>query len=140
MCQTLTKIFWQVLRFNQFSIQQRWRDVADDTRRGECAAVTQGHALYLALMYLDLADFGIDEQTDAARLAFTRHRLRNSAHAANGVPPGTGLAIDLPKHVVQQDIGRARAVGRSKIAYDRIPAQCRLQWVAFKPAIEQIAR
>ena len=73
----------------------------------------------------------------AARRA--RHRLRDRAHAADGVAPHALLAVHLAERVVQHHIGRAGGVGAGVIADDGVEAEQRLDQIAFEPLVEHLA-
>ena len=68
-----------------------------------------------------------------------RHRLRDRAHAADGVAPDAFLAVHLAKRVVQHHIGRARGIGAGIIADDGVEAEQRLDQVAFKALVQHLA-
>ena len=71
--------------------------------------------------------------------AALRHRLRDRAHAADGVAPGALLAVHLAEAVVQQHVGRARRVGARVVADDAVEAVGRLDRIALEPAVEIVA-
>ena len=68
-----------------------------------------------------------------------RHRLRDRAHAADGVAPGALLAVHLAEHVMQQHIGGARRVRARQIADHRIEAEHGLDRIGLEPAVEHLA-
>ena len=66
------------------------------------------------------------------------HRLRDGAHAADGMAPHPALAVHLAEAMMQQHIGRAgRRRGREG-ADDAIERQRPLDDVALEPAVEEI--
>ena len=66
-----------------------------------------------------------------------RHRLRDRAHAADGVPPHARTAIHFAERMMQQHIGGPRRIGTRQIADDGVKAQHRLDRIGFEPAIER---
>ena len=56
------------------------------------------------------------------------------------VAPGALLAVHLAERVVQQHVGRARAVGTGVVAHHRVEAEGRLDRLALEPAIQETAR
>ena len=76
---------------------------------------------------------------DTSRACGFRHRLRDRAHAADGVAPVALHAVHLAEAMMQQHIGGARRVGARIIADDGIEAESRLDRRALEPMIEIIA-
>ena len=68
-----------------------------------------------------------------------RHGLRDRAHAADGIAPDTGFAIDLAERVMQQHIGRTCRIQTREVADYRIEAEHCLDGIGFEPAVEHIA-
>ncbi len=68
-----------------------------------------------------------------------RHGLRDRAHAADGVTPRALLAVDLPEHVMQQDVGGARGIGTGIVADDAVEAVHGLDGIALEPTLQIIA-
>ena len=88
---------------------------------------------------MHLAHRRIDADLRAVRGRRLRHRLRDRAHAADGVAPGALLAVHLAEAMMQQHIGRARRVGARVIADDAVEAVGRLDRIALEPAVEIVA-
>ncbi len=73
----------------------------------------------------------------AARRA--RHRLRDRAHAADGVAPHALLAVHLAEGMVQHHIGGAGRVGAGVVADDGVEAEQRLDQVALEALVQHLA-
>ena len=66
-----------------------------------------------------------------------RDRGRYRAHAADGVAPYTGLAVDLTKTVMQQAIGGSRHRRWRERADDTVECERRLDEIVLEPLIEK---
>ena len=86
-----------------------------------------------------LAHAGIGFDLGAVRARGARHRLRDRAHAADGVAPDALLAVHLAEGVVQHHIGRARGVGAGIIADDGVEAEQRLDQIALEALVQHLA-
>jgi hypothetical protein len=75
---------------------------------------------------------------DAACFGFLAHRLRDGAHAADGVAPPALLAVHLAEDVMQQHVGAARRVRAREVADHGVETEARLDGIGLEPAIEPI--
>ena len=114
-------------------------DVAGDGARRDTASVGQHHAVGPTGGGHDLAHRRGGDNVGAGRRRRLGHSLGNGAHAANGVAPGAGLAIDLAEDVMQQHIGGARGIGTGVAADNAVEAERRFQRRTFKPVVEHVA-
>ena len=80
---------------------------------------------------------GLDLGAMAARGA--RHRLRDRAHAADGMTPDALLAVHLAERMVQHHIGGACGIRAGIVADDGVEAEQRLDQIAFKAIVEHLA-
>ena len=79
-----------------------------------------------------------DPYAESARLG--GHRLRDRAHAADGVAPHAAMAVHFADHVVQQHISRARRIRAGEVADNGVKAEHRLDRIGLEPRIEHVAR
>ena len=100
-------------------------------------AALQPHADRAAAVDQHARDRRLGDDLDARLLAGLAHRLRDRAHAADGVAPRALLAVHLAEDVVEQHIGRARRVGAGEIADHRVEAERGLDRLALEPAVEE---
>ncbi len=68
-----------------------------------------------------------------------RHRLRDRAHAADGVAPDALLAVHLAERMVQHHIGRTCGIGAGVIADDGVEAIERLDQIALEGLVQHLA-
>ncbi len=68
-----------------------------------------------------------------------RHRLRDRAHAADGVAPDALPAVHLAERVMQHHIGRTRRIGAGIIADDGVEPEQRLHQVALEHLVQHLA-
>ena len=68
-----------------------------------------------------------------------RHRLRDRAHAADGVAPDALLAVHLAERMMQHHIGRTRGIGAGIIADDGVEAEQRLDQIALETLVQHLA-
>ena len=124
---------------DQPRIEQLWIDVGRDIFRADGRAVVQHYADRAVALDDDLAHTRIRVDRDAAALRGARHRLRDRAHAADGVAPDALLAVHLAEGVVQHHIGRARRVRTGIIADDGIEAEQRLDQIVLEALVQHLA-
>ena len=80
-------------------------------------------------------------QRDPEPACFGRHRLRNGAHAADGVAPDAGFSIYFAEYMVQQHIAAAGRVRARKLPttaskpYSALTASVSNQWSNKSPAL-----
>ena len=146
------EVLGQIVGLEQAEKERLGSQVADDVRRAEHASVGEPDAArpHAAARTADQTarraarDDAFDRcaalDVDAEPARFGGHRLRDRAHAADGVAPDAALAVDLAEGVVQQHIGAARRVGTRVVADDGIEAVERLERIALEPVIEDLAR
>ena len=103
-------------------------------------AIGQLHALCAAHIDAHVRYFAAGDDFHTAPLGLFAHRLRDRAHAADGVAPHTAMAVDLADHVMQQHIRRAGRVGAGKMAHNRVKAERCLDRIRLEPRIEHVAR
>ena len=68
-----------------------------------------------------------------------RHRLRDRAHAADGVAPDALFAVHLAERMMQHHIGRAGGVGAGVVADDGVKTVQRLDQIALEPLVQHLA-
>ena len=146
------EVLGQIVGLEQAEKERLGSQVADDVRRAEHASVGEPDAAraHAAARAADEAarcaarDDALDRRValdvDAEPTRFGGHRLRDRAHATDGVAPDAALSVDLTEGVVQQHIGAARRVGARVVADDGIEAVERLERIALEPVVEDLAR
>ena len=92
-----------------------------------------------ALLDDDFLHRRIGFDRDAESPAGLRHRLRDRAHAADGMAPCALLAVHFAKDMMQQHIGGAGRVGARVIADDAVETIRRLDRRTLEPAVEIVA-
>ncbi len=97
------------------------------------------HAHRTAAFHQDLPHRARDANFHAALRGGFRHRLGNGAHPADRMPPGSLLAVDLAKYVVQQHIGRTRGIGARIVADHAVKSVGRFDRGALEPGVEIVA-
>ena len=102
-------------------------------------AVVEHHADRAVALDDHLAHAGIGVDLDAGAARGARHRLRDRAHAADGVAPDALLAVHLAEGVVQHHIGRAGGVGAGIIADDGVEAEQRLDQIVLEALVQHLA-
>ena len=129
----------QRARRHQPRIQQFRIDAGDDVFRADGRAIVEDDAGGAAALddHLAHAGFGFDLGAVPARRA--RHRLRDRAHAADGVAPHALLAVHLAERVVQHHVGRAGGVGAGVIADDGVEAEQRLHQIVLETLVQHLA-
>ena len=116
-----------------------WIDVGDDRARSNRRAVVKHDAAGAAVLHDHFAHRGAHIDAHAVLAGRARHRLRDRAHAADGVTPHAVIAVHFAERVMQQHIGGARRVGARQVAHDRVEAEHRLDRIGFEPLIERVA-
>ena len=103
-------------------------------------AIFQHHAGGAAAIQHDFAHRTVGADIDARFRTRLCHRLRDRAHAADGVTPGALDAVHFTEDVVQQHISRTGRVRAGIGARDRVEAEHALQRIGLEPVIQNIAR
>ena len=129
----------QLRRLQQALVQQLRIDVGGHRPRAQHLPGLQFDADRAAAFDQYPRDWRIDGDPHAARPCFGGHRLRDCAHAANGVAPFARLAVDLAETVMQKHVGGARCIGTGVVADDGVPAQHSLERFGLEPAVEPVA-
>ena len=129
----------QRIRRHQPRIQQFRIDAGDDVFGANGFAVVEDDADRAVALDDHLAHAGIGLDLDAMAARRLRHRLRDRAHAADGVAPDALLAVHLAERMVQHHIGRARRIGAGVIADDGVEAEQRLDQVALEGLVQHLA-
>ena len=124
---------------DQRAVEQLRIEIGDDRARADRLALLRHDADRAALLDDDLAHGRIDANLHAVRGRGLRHRLRDRAHAADGVAPHALLAVHLAEAMMQQHVGRARRVGARVVADDAVEAIDGLDRIALEPAVEIVA-
>ena len=129
----------QRIRRHQPRVQQFWIDAGGDIFGADGLAIVEDDADSAAVLDDHLAHAGIEFDLGAMPARGARHRLRDRAHAADGVAPDALLAVHLAKRMVQHHVGRARGIGAGVIADDGVEAEQRLHQVVFKALVQHFA-
>ena len=129
----------QRIRRQQPRVQQFRIDAGGDIFGADGLAIVEDDADGAVALDDHLAHAGIGFDLDAMPARGARHRLRDRAHAADGVAPDALLAVHLAEGMVQHHIGRARGVGAGVIADDGVEPVQRLDQIALEPVVQHLA-
>ncbi len=129
----------QRARRDQPRIQQFRIDAGGDVFGADRLAIVEDHADGAVTLDDHLAHPGVEPDLDAMPARGAGHRLRDRAHAADGVAPDALLAVHLAESVMQHHIGRARGVGAGVIADDGVESEQRFDQIVFEPLVEHLA-
>ena len=88
----------------------------------------------------DVGDRGVEPDLGAERLRGAADRVAHAAGPTLRDPPGPERAVDLAHVVVEQDVGRARALDALVRADDPGRAHRRLERVRLEPLVEELRR
>ncbi len=139
MTDALAKILRQGAGIDQRSVQQFWIQVRHDAARAKRFALLGNHAHRAAAFDQDLPHRARDANFHAALGRGFRHRLGDGAHSADRMSPGSLLAVDLAKYVVQQHIGRSGGIGARIVADHAVKSVGRLDRGALEPGVEIVS-
>ena len=114
-------------------------DVGDDRAGADRRAVVQHDARGAVALDDDFAHRSAHVDAHAMGTGGACHRLRDGAHAADGVAPHALLAVHFAEDVMQQHVSGARRVRARQIADHRIEAEHGFDRIGLEPAIEHVA-
>ena len=129
----------QRVRRQQPRIQQFRVDAGGDISGADGLAVVEDDADGAVAFDDHLAHAGVEFDLGAVPAGGARHRLRDRAHAADGVAPDALLAVHLAERMMQHHVGRARCVGAGVIADDGVEAEQRLDQIALEGVVQHLA-
>ena len=124
---------------HQPRVQQFRIDAGGDVFGADGLAVVEDDADRAVAFDDHLAHAGIEFDLGAMAARRARHRLRDRAHAADGVAPDALLAVHLAERMMQHHIGRACGIGAGVIADDGVEAEQRLDQIALETLVQHLA-
>src|SRR4051812_14517047 len=125
---------WNELRVEQFRI-----DAGSYVFGAEGFAIVEDDSNGAAALHDHFAHAGVKFDLRAMLACRARHRLRDGAHAADGMSPDALLAIHLTERMMQHHISRTGGVRAGVIADDGIEAEQRLDQIVFKTLVQHFA-
>ncbi len=138
-CDAVEERFRQCAGRDQARIKQLRIDAGGDIGRTDRFAVVEDDAHGAIALHDHFAHPRVGLDLRAMGAGGRRHRLRDRAHAADGVAPQALPAVHLSEGVMQHHIGRTRRVGARIVADDGVEAEQRLDQIALEAIVEHVA-